>query len=230
VNPLYGIFLLGQLGIADRRERIQAWESVLEFPRSVARYVRVPKQEEMPPGPLAMTRLDAQLLQLGLATPDELRPRSEEEREAAWRPRRSYDAEQDEEPKWVLTLAEKLRRLFDYECAGVNDLRTQPVWAAGDLVMDYAGNFNKYITSKDLRNQEGIIFRQVLRLVLILGEFRQLTPADLDEAAWHYELDDIRDRLVATCREVDPASTDQVLEKAGEEVEEAEEFGAGILE
>src|SRR6185437_8232354 len=43
VNPLYGAFLLKHLGIADRDERIQALESVLEVPTSILRDVRVPR-------------------------------------------------------------------------------------------------------------------------------------------------------------------------------------------
>jgi len=229
VNPLYAMFLLGQLGIADRPERLQALESVLEFPGSVARHVRVPKPQEMPPGPLATTRLDAQLLQLGLATTDELVP-STEEQEGPRRPRRSYDAEQDEEPKWVLTLAEKLRRLFDYQCPGVRDLRTQPVWVAGELLADYHGNFNKHVTGKDLHKQEGILFRHLLRLILLVGEFRQLSPPDLDEAAWRFDLDDIVERLIESCRQVDPTSTDRALEQAEEPLEEEPAFGAGVFE
>jgi superfamily II DNA/RNA helicase len=229
VNPLYAMFLMRQLGIADRPERLQALESVLEFPGSVARHVRVPKPQEMPPGPLSTTRLDAQLLQLGLATMDELVP-STEDQEGPWRPRRSYDAEQDEEPKWVLTLAEKLRRLFDYECPGVRDLRTQPVWVAGELLADYHGNFNKHVTGKDLHKQEGILFRHLLRLILLVGEFRQLSPPDLDEAAWRFDLDDIAERLIESCHQVDPTSTDWALEQANEPPEEEPAFGAGILE
>ena len=33
IHPLYAVFLMNQLGIADRNERIQAMESVLELPR-----------------------------------------------------------------------------------------------------------------------------------------------------------------------------------------------------
>ena len=51
VHPLYGAFLLQHLGLADRDERIQALESVLEMPRPLLRYVRVPWPEELPPGP-----------------------------------------------------------------------------------------------------------------------------------------------------------------------------------
>jgi hypothetical protein len=229
VNPLFGMFLVNQLGIADRKERIQAFESVLDFPAPVARYVRVPKQEFLPPGPLAMLRLDQQLLQFGLATVEELVQKSKEEEEP-WKPRRSYDAQQDEEPKWVLTLAEKLRRLFDYEYSGVFDLRTRAVWAAGELLMEFNGNFNKYVGSKDLLKQEGIVFRHLLRLILLLREFRELSPPDLDPAAWRYDLDEVVDQLTASCRAVDPTSTDHVLETVEVPAEEEEKFGAGIFD
>ena len=89
VNPLFGVFVINQLGIADQAERIQAMESILEMPNSVARFVRVPPHEELPPGPLAMTRLDVQLLQLGLATPEELAAAGAEEDEPSDRYRDS---------------------------------------------------------------------------------------------------------------------------------------------
>ena len=57
IHPLYAVFLVNHLGIADRNERIQAMESVLELPRSMGHFVRVPRQNEMPPGPLATLRL-----------------------------------------------------------------------------------------------------------------------------------------------------------------------------
>ena len=42
VNPLYGMYLIRELGIANRAERVQAMESVLELPGSVGHFVRVP--------------------------------------------------------------------------------------------------------------------------------------------------------------------------------------------
>jgi hypothetical protein len=212
IHPLYAVFLMNQLGIADRNERIQAMESVLELPRSVGHFVRVPRQDELPPGPLATIRLDPQLLQLGLATPEEMSQTANDEEFRG--PRRTYD----EERTWVLTLADKLRRLFDYDFAGVHDLRTSPVWAAGEL-LQFGGDFNKYVTSKALQKQEGVVFRHVLRLILLLAEFRQLCPPDVTEAQWRAELDDIAARLTESCRRVDPASTDKVLE----EVEQADD-------
>ena len=165
VNPLFGMFLVNQLGIADRKERIQAFESAW-ISRAGRAHVRVPKQEFLPPGPLATLRLDQQLLQLGLATVEELLQKPKEEEEP-WKPRHSYDAEQDEEPKWVLTLAEKLRRLFDHEYAGVFDIRTRPVWVAGELLTGIQRQFQQ------VRRQQG---------PLQAGRHRLSPPAANDSA------------------------------------------------
>ena len=198
----------------NRQERIQAIESVLELPRSVGHFVRVPGQDELPPGPLATTRLDVQLLQLGLATPEELTQAQQEE--GPWQPRRTYD----EAPVRVLTLAQKLRMLFDYDFPGVHDVRIYPVWAAGEL-LELGGDFNKYVTSKQLQKQEGVLFRHLLRLILLIGEFLQFCPPDTTEEEWRGDLDDITRGLTESCRAVDPTST----EKALEEVEKGEDNG-----
>ena len=211
INPLYGIYLVNQLGIASREERLQAFESVLEMPGSVARLVRVPKVEEMPSGPLATTRLDAELLSLGLATPEQLgaaAPKDDEEQE---KDRREMFAER----VFVLTLAEKLRLLFDASFPGVHSLTTTPVWAAGE-VLEFGGQFNKYITARGLQKQEGVIFRHLLRLILLLKEFMPLAPPDASVDEWRTELEEISAVLVECCRHVDPTSTDKALAEAQE--------------
>jgi superfamily II DNA/RNA helicase len=209
INPLYGVYLVNQLGIASREERVQAFESVLEMPGSVARHVRVPKYEEMPPGPLAITRLDIELLQMGLATPEQLgaKPAQEEDDD---KPR---GREMFEEKVWPLTLGEKLRLLFDATFPEVHSLFTTPVWAAGE-VLEFAGNFNKYITSRGLQKQEGVIFRHLLRLILLVKEFAQFTPPDCAADEWLADLREIADCLAECCRQVDPQSTDKALEDA----------------
>jgi len=198
VHPVYGAFLIGQLGVADREERIQAFESVLEMPRPLLRYVRVPFGER-PPGPLEQ-RLDPDLVQRGLiAAP--LPPKADDEEE---------DGEWVERPP---TLAEKLRLLFDALYPDVTDVNTQSVWAANEL-LSFAGNFNLYVKTRDLVKQEGIIFRHFLRLILLLGEFQQVTPPDTTTEEWQGDLRDVSDRLTASCREVDPASTDEMIQSA----------------
>ena len=81
INPLFGVYVADQLAIADPEERIAVLESVLEVPGTVARLTRMPSLEQMPPGTLATTRLDPQLLQLGLATAEELGAKSDEDEE-----------------------------------------------------------------------------------------------------------------------------------------------------
>ncbi len=201
IHPLYGAFLLDHLGIADRGERLQALESVLEMPRPILRYVRVPWPDELPPGPLATTRLDNELIQRGLIAA----PASKGEGED--------DEEEDEWEERPPTLAEKLRLYFDALHPDVADVNTQSVWAAGELLR-FAGNFNKYVQSRDLVKQEGIIFRHLLRLILLCGEFLQVCPADTTSEEWQADLRDITDRLTASCREVDPTSTDEIIESA----------------
>ncbi len=200
VHPLYGAYLVNHLGLANREERIQAFESVLEMPRPLLKFVRVPFPDRLPPGPLAMTRLDEDLIRRGLMI---ARPP----------PDPDADEEEDEWEERPPTLAEKLRLLFDATYPDVTDVSTQAVWAAGEL-LQFGGNFNKFVQSRDLVKQEGIVFRHLLRLILLCGEFVQVTPPDTTAEAWQGDLRDLAEQLTASCRAVDPASTDEVIEQA----------------
>jgi hypothetical protein len=145
---------------------------------------------------------------MGLASAEELTGPSKEEDDD--RRNRSF---YEEKPARVLTLAEKLRLLFDFEFPGVHDLFTSPVWAAGE-VLEFGSDFNKYITSKGLQKQEGMVFRHLLRLILLLAEFQQLHPPEVEPDVWASELQSISDRITECCRSVDPTSTDIALEQA----------------
>lgn len=230
INPLYGTFLLQHLGRADETERIQIFESVLELPRSLGPAVRVPGPEELPPGWLATNWLDEELLSRGLVLPADLDPSVAEDEEDVWPPRRA------------LTIAEKMRVLFDAEMPGVRDLFVQPVWVAGE-VLRFDGDFNKYVRARDLIKQEGQVFRHCLRLILLCGEFTEVTPVDVDPAEWKADLKSLADQLTESCRKVDPESTDKMIESlqtasdvvAGEShakveasVQEEPEFGDGL--
>ncbi|HEY7311676.1 MAG TPA: DEAD/DEAH box helicase [Gemmataceae bacterium] len=200
VHPLYGAFLIEQLGIADRNERIQAMESVLEVPRPLLRYLRVPRPDQLPPGPLAMNRLDADLIRRGLILAPV--PKTEDEED-----------DEEEEEERPPTLAEKLRLLFDATHPAVFDVSTQSVWAAGELLR-FNGNFNLYVQTRDLVKQEGIVFRHLLRLILLCGEFAQVCPPETTPAEWQADLRELSERLTASCREVDPTSTDEAIQFA----------------
>ena len=203
VNPVYALFLLKQFALADPVERLQALESVLELPKSLIRSVRVPNPEKMPPGPLARSYLDNELVARGLIAAGDLYP--------PWDPDLPF-----EERKYAPPLAEKLRMLFDASFPGVHGVFVQPVWAAGEL-LNFECNFQNYVASRDLSKQEGLVFRHLLRLVLLLGEFAQVRPPGLDAAAWRGELKVLADRFTACCREVDPTSTEYMLAHAADQ-------------
>jgi superfamily II DNA/RNA helicase len=214
-HPLYGAFLIDQLGTASTEERLQAFESVLELPRPLLKHVRVPF--DLPSGPLA-ERIDPELIARGLmvAQPPKAEGEEEEDEFVPW----------DERPP---VLAEKLRLLFDAHYPEVGDFNTQAVWAAADIILRYGGNFNTYVTSRELTKQEGLIFRHCLRLILLLEEFEQLTPTGLDPAQWKAELKEIGDKLTETCRAVDPTSTEETIKKAhAADVVEGEEHAAAV--
>lgn len=198
VHPLYGAYLINQLGIADRTERLQAMESVLEVPRPLLKYLRVPL--DLSPGPLASTRLDAELIRRGLIVAPV--PKTDEE-----------DEEEEEDEEYPPTLSDKLRLLFDALYPDVVDVHTQSVWCAAELLR-FGGNFNKYVQSRDLVKQEGIVFRHLLRLILLCGEFALVTPPETTTAEWQADLRDLSEQLTASCRAVDPASTDEIIEQA----------------
>ena len=193
INPLYGSFLARHLKPADRSERLQAMESVMNLPRTVTRLLPVPSQEMLPPGRLATSYLDDHLIQQGLIVTEE-REREGDARLAVSAP-----------------FADKLRILFDFELPHVTQLRTEPMWAAGDL-FEFKGDFNRYVTQQNLVKEEGILFRHFLRLILVCGEFARLKSSSVDDEEWKKDLDEIADRLTESCRKVDPTSTDKFIE------------------
>ncbi len=197
INPVYAMFLLDHLALASEVERLQALESVLELPRSIQRFVRVPSPERLPPGPLATERVDQQVVARGLIAAGDLYPE--------WDPDARF-----EDRKWPPTLADKLRMLFESEYPNVHGVQVTPVWVAPN-VLQFEGNFFSYVTSHDLTKHEGLIFRHLLRLILLLGEFSQATPTGMDPAEWQSWLKSVSDRLTLCCKTVDPTSTEQTL-------------------
>lgn len=202
INPVYALFLIEKFSLADDIERLQAFESVLALPRSLLKAVRVPNPERMPPGPLARNHVDTELVRRGLIPAGDLYP--------PWDPDIPF-----EERKYAPPLGEKLWMLFESEYPNVHGVFVQAVWAAGDL-LQFECNFNNYIGGRQLAKQEGLIFRHVLRLILLLGEFSQVVPPGMDAAAWRSELRYLADRFTAGCRAVDPNSTEYMLAHAAE--------------
>jgi hypothetical protein len=218
MHPLYAEFLVAHAAVADPQERIQLFESVLELPGSVARLVPVPSLEEMPLGSLATERVHPRLLELGLALPSELVGQQAEEESPeellaqdrrSGRPMRSWEPP----PPRILTLGEKLVRLFHYDFPGVHDVHVSPVWVVGEL-LEFEAEFHRYIRAKGLQKQEGVIFRHVLRFLLLLDELASIPPFESTVETWEDPLDRWIDQLTECCRAVDPQSTDEVLDSS----------------
>jgi len=214
INPLFGVYLADQLAIADPLERIAALESVLEVPGTVARLARVPSLEEMPVGTLATSRLDPQLLQLGLATAEELGAKASDDEQETLQDR-GFGRVMFEEPKvWPLTIGEKILRLFRNEFPRVHDVHVRPVWIVGEL-LEFGGDFNKYVTARKLQKEEGILFRHCLRMILLLDEMANVPPFESTIETWENPLDELAAQLTESCRAVDPQSTDEMLNQSG---------------
>src|SRR6185437_11335975 len=200
VHPLYGLFLMDYLGKADQNETIQILESLLEMPGSVAKSVRVPWPDELPPGKLSTEIVDPAILLAGLATHDDLYPQ----------------ADQSDVPpelrKYPVPLAQKMRMLFENTIDHAGGLFISPVWAVGDL-LEHGGDFDKFVRSRDLVKQEGILFKHLLRMILLCGEFAQVTPHGMAGEAWKGLMNEIAETLTKACRTVDPQSTDEMLEE-----------------
>ena len=64
--------------------------------------------------------------------------------------------------------------------------------------------------------QEGILFKHVLRMILLCSEFAQLTPTEIAPEAWRMMMTEISQVLTSACRAVDPQSTDELLEELDE--------------
>lgn len=219
VHPMYGLYLLDHLAKANDAELIQILESLLEMPGSVAKLLRVPRPGVLPAGPLTSDFVDPTILTRGLASQDDMYP-----------PEDQSDLP-PELRKYPIPLADKMKMLFESEIDHAGGLTVNPVWAVGDLLA-HGGGFDAFVRSRDLLKQEGVLFKHLLRMVLLCQELKQLTPvayvrpavASATEAAslqaqspiddWPTRLSAIADTLTEVCRKVDPLCTDEMLEEA----------------
>ena len=200
IHPLYGVFLLDFLPKASEAELLQILESLLELSPTLGKSVRVPWGDRMPPGPLATEIIDPELVQRGLIR--SMVPEGEGDEEADV----PFDPEQ-RPPHF----AEKVAMLFEARHEGVPDLQIRAVWAAGELLLGYGGNFNMYVRNNDLVRQEGMIFRHLLRMILLCEEFDAAAETREDAAGWRELLADIATKLAKACSTVDPTCTEEVL-------------------
>ena len=220
VNPIFGLFMIEMLQHADEAERIQALESVLELPANISKLVGCPPPDIIPFGPLATNVLHPKLLELGLAGSSEIMGQWEKKEEPDLEKlasetggtSRTWNDKWEPPPPPALALAEKLRRLFNHEFPRVHDLYTRGVWVVGEL-LEFNCEFNKYILAKGFQKQEGLLFRHVLRFILLAEEISQIAPESTTEETWEKPWDALIERLTECCRQVDAESTDKLLQE-----------------
>ena len=220
VNPLFGLFMIDLMQHAEEAERIQAIESVLELPANISKLVACPPPDILPFGPLATNVLHPRLLELGLAGSSEIMGQWEKKEEPDLEKlasetggtSRTWNDRWEPPPPPALSLAEKMRRLFNHQFPRVHDLYTRGVWVVGEL-LEFNCEFNKYILAKGFQKQEGLLFRHVLRFILLTEELSQIAPESTNEETWENPLDALIERLTECCRQVDPESTDKILQE-----------------
>ncbi|MEZ6132195.1 MAG: DEAD/DEAH box helicase [Planctomycetaceae bacterium] len=195
VNSIYAIYLAEHMHRASYEERLQLMEGCLQLPFTVGKSVRVPFPDRMPHGPLTTEYANGELLSRGLATQEELTGYYDEVLERRIPP---------------LVLADKMEMLFRDEFPNVHDAKSNAVWCVGDL-LTFGGDFNKYVRTRDITKQEGIVFRHCLRMILLCGEFAQIEPPGIPPQEWRNDLAELAALLTDSCRAVDPASTDETL-------------------
>ena len=188
IDPLYGSYLARELATASFDEKLFALESVLSVPPRIVRLAGLPDWEA---GPLQTNVLEPHMIAMGvaLAQPE---PEAEQDDFNPWK------EEEDRPPNFP----EMLKLAFESSLTTPEDTYVQTKWLAGGII-DSQDDFHAFVSSRSLQKNEGVIYRHLLRLVILTGEFRQLTE-DPD-----YEL--LGERVTAACQQVDPNYTERFL-------------------
>ncbi|GMU83845.1 MAG: hypothetical protein AMXMBFR47_37150 [Planctomycetota bacterium] len=196
VDPLYGAFLCEHLARGDDLEKLIALESALELPTVLLRKVRLPW--DLPKGPLQQEVIEPMLIAKGLMPSQVEDADADEEGDF-------FDDE--EEPPRPPSFPEMLDIAFQSLLASPERVTVQPKWVAGPA-FEMNGEFFKYVKSRDLIKQEGLILRHLLRLVILAGEFFAFT----EDPAYQT----IAEKATRCCHRVDPTYTDRFLAEAVE--------------
>ena len=175
-------------------------ESVLPLPSPVLRKVPIP--EDLPKGPLQSQVLEPQLIAMGVKLtgpePDEDAPPEK----PRWM-RASWELNDEEERP--PTFPEMLPIIFQTRLAAPEPVMVEPKWVAGGT-FELDCEFFKFVRSRDLIKQEGLILRHLLRLVILAGEFQMLTQDP--------EYEEIAEQTTRCCRRVDERYTERFLAEA----------------
>ena len=101
-----------------------------------------------------------------------------------------------------------LKMLFDAKLQTPEELFVQPKSLAG-AILDAGGEFFRFVRTRDLVKNEGLILRHLLRLVILAEEFHIFSSHDPDYSQ-------LGAKLTAVCKQVDPDYTDRFLSSVHE--------------
>lgn len=204
IDPPFAVFLCSMLTRSDIIEKTAALESVLEAPFKV---IRAGGRHDHGKGPLQREYLEPLMIAMGIELEPEMKPDGEMEEKKESILDHFVSRDDEEEFKRPPQFADMLRIAFEKDLPHPENLNVQPKWVAGG-VFDTGDDFYRFIKSRGLEKNEGLVFRHLLRLVILAGEFFRRTE-DPDYR-------DIVDRATRACRDVDPAYTDRFLANESE--------------
>jgi superfamily II DNA/RNA helicase len=203
IDPPYAEFLCSILSRSDILEKTAALESILEVPFKV---IRAAGPHDHGKGPLQREVLEPLMIAMGIKLEPEPKAEgdTEPEKESILDHFVSDDDDPDERPP---QFADMLRIAFEKDLPHAENIQVQPKWVAGG-VFDAGDEFYRFVKSRGLEKNEGLVFRHLLRLVILAGEFYRRTQDP--------DYQDIVTRATRACRDVDPAYTERYLASESE--------------
>ncbi|MCA9254747.1 MAG: DEAD/DEAH box helicase [Phycisphaerales bacterium] len=199
IDPLFGAYLAEQLSRSNDLEKQIVLEALLETPPGVWRHMHL-RPGDLEPGPLQTHVMEPLMIQMGVKLAGGPAESSEEQNNDYDDPRDDpwWDGETIERPP---TLPDMLRIAFEAQLKAPEPIYIQAKLVSPDLFDDC--DFYRFVRSRNLIKQEGILLRMLLRLVTLSEEFATLTEDPAYRA--------IGEKATQCCMAVDPRYTDHFL-------------------
>jgi len=199
IDPLFGAYLAEQLNRSNELEKQVVLEALLDLPPGIWRHLHL-RPGDLESGPLQTDLMEPLMIQMGVklagggdATGEASDEEYDDPRDDPW-----WDGETIERPP---TLPDMLRIAFEAQLKAPEPIHVQPKLVTANLFEDC--DFYRFVRSRNLVKQEGILLRMLLRLVTLTEEFHALT----EDPAYR----EIGEKATKCCMAVDPRYTDHYL-------------------
>lgn len=200
IDPLFGAYLAEQLVQSNDLEKQLVLEAMLETPPGIWRHMHL-RPGDLEPGPLQTNVMEPLMIQMGIKLAGGVGNETEDENDSDYDDPRDdpwWDGESFERPP---TLPDMLRIAFEAKLKAPELVYVQAKYMTADLFDDC--DFYRFIRSRNLVKQEGLILRMLLRLVTLSEEFMTLTEDPAYRA--------IGEKATKCAMAVDPHYTDHFL-------------------